>query len=135
MKQCNFDAKEARAERKLQLQEVEEIRLEAYDNARLYKEWTKYLHDKLLHRKQFHIGQKVLLFNSRLKFMPGKLRSRWIGPFFVLNIFPHGVIEIQSMETNKIFKVNGHRVKPFIENFESTTMEEIQLVDPIYKET
>ena len=125
VKQCNLDAKEAGAERKLQLQELEEIRLEAYDNARLYKERTKYLHDKLLHRKQFYIGQKVLLFNSRLKLMPGKLRSRWIGPFVVLNIFPNGVIEIQSMGTNKIFKVNGHRLKPFIENFESTNVEEI----------
>ena len=67
--------------------------------------------------------------------MPGKLRSKWIGRFVVLNIFPHGVIEIQSMGTNKNFKVNGHRLKPFIENFENTNVEEIQLVEPNYKET
>ena len=67
--------------------------------------------------------------------MPGKLRSRWIGPFVVLKIFPNGVIEIQSMGTNKIFKVNSHRLKPFIENFENTNVEEIQLVEPNYKET
>jgi hypothetical protein len=134
VKQCNLDAKEAGVERKLQLQELEEIRLEAYDNALLYKERTKYLHDKLLLRKQFSIGQKVLLFNSRLKFMPGKLRSRWIGPFVVVNIFPNGVIEIQSLETNKIFKVNGHRLKPYIDDFDGTNVKEMQLVSPIYQD-
>lgn len=134
VKQCNLDAKEAGVERKLQLQELEEIRLESYDNALLYKERTKYLHDKLLLRKQFFIGQKVLLFNSRLKFMPGKLRSRWIGPFVVVNIFPNGVIEIQSLETNKIFKVNGHRLKPYIDDFDGTNVKEMQLVNPIYQD-
>ena len=68
--------------------------------------------------------------------MPGKLRFfRWIGPFIVFNIFPNGVIEIQSMGTNKILKVNGYRLKPFIQNFENTNAEEIHLVEPNYKET
>jgi hypothetical protein len=49
--------------------------------------------------------------------MPGKLQSRWIGSFVVLDIFSHGVIEIQSSETNQVFKVNGHILKPFVENF------------------
>jgi len=51
MKQCNLNAKKAGEERKLQLQQLEEVRLEAYDNARLYKKGTKYLHDKFLQRK------------------------------------------------------------------------------------
>jgi hypothetical protein len=45
--------------------------------------------------------------------MPGKLRSRWIGPFVVLNVFSHGAIDIQSIVTNKVFKVNGHKLEPF----------------------
>ncbi|KAK4381837.1 Retrovirus-related Pol polyprotein from transposon.6 [Sesamum angolense] len=75
-------------ERKLQLQELEELRLDAYENSRIYKEKTKAFHDSFILRKQFDIGQKVLLYNSRLKLMPGKLRSRWIGPFEDLNSFP-----------------------------------------------
>jgi hypothetical protein len=59
--------------------------------------------------------------------MPGKLRSRWIGLFVVLNVFSQGAIEIQSIDTNKIFKVKGHRLKPFVEK-------EVKLVDPIYKD-
>ncbi|XP_027089609.1 uncharacterized protein [Coffea arabica] len=70
VKQCNLHADRDGKERKLQLQELEEIRLEAYDNARLYKERTKQFHDRLLRSKHFSPGQKVLLFNSRLKFMP-----------------------------------------------------------------
>ena len=66
--------------------------------------------------------------------MPGKLRSRWIGPFVVVNIFPNGVIEIQSLETNKIFKVNGHRLKPYIDDFDGTNMKVMQLVGPIYQD-
>jgi len=113
VKQCNLDSKKVGEEWNLQLQELEEIRLEAYDNARLYRERTKSLHDKFVQRKQFFVAQKVLLFNYRLKFMPGKLRSRWIGPFVVLNVFSHGAIDIQSIVTNKVFKVNGHRLEPF----------------------
>jgi len=57
---------EASTERKLQLQELEEIRLEAYENSKIYKEKVKRFHDSKILRKEFHIGQKVLLFNSRL---------------------------------------------------------------------
>ncbi|KAJ9189287.1 hypothetical protein P3X46_000597 [Hevea brasiliensis] len=100
-------------ERKSHLHELEEIRLKAYENSKIYKEKTKAFHDKLILRKQFVVGQKVLLYNFRLKLMPGKLRSPWIGPFVVTNVFPYGAVEIQSLGTNKVFKVNGHELKPF----------------------
>ena len=64
-------------------------------------------------RKEFHVGEKVLLFLSKLKLFPGKLRSRWLGPFEVTHVHPHGAVEIRSLDTNKIFKVNGHRLKHF----------------------
>jgi hypothetical protein len=48
--------------------------------------------------------------------------------------FSHHVIEIQSIETNKVFKVNGHRLEYFAENFEGTTKKEVKLVDPIYED-
>ncbi|XP_027368316.1 uncharacterized protein LOC113874278 [Abrus precatorius] len=114
-------------QRKLQLQELEELRLEAYKNSRIYKEKTKRYHDKKISRKDFSIGQKVFLFNSRLKLMPGKLKSRWIGTFTVTKVFPHGVVEIQSDSTSKSFMVNGHRLKPFLQNV--TTLEEVKEID------
>ncbi|KAJ9170374.1 hypothetical protein P3X46_018486 [Hevea brasiliensis] len=134
IRQCNLDLDTTGVERKLQLQELEEIRLEAYENSKIYKEKTKAFHDKLILRKQFVVGQKVLLYNSRLKLMPGKLRSRWIGPFVVTNVFPYSAVEIQSLGTNKVFKANGHRLKAFYEGFQEHTMEELKLSNPIYED-
>jgi len=54
-----------------------------------------------------------LLFHSKLKLFPGKLRPRWLGPFEATHVHPHGAVEIRSLDTNKIFKVNGHRLKHF----------------------
>ena len=77
------------------------------------------------------VGQKVLLYNSRLGLMSGKLRSKWIGPFVVTNVFPYGTVEIKSESTDKSFKVNGHRLKPFLTNpsLVDVVMEETSLLD------
>jgi len=102
-------------QRKLQLQELDEIRLEAYENSKFYKERTKCLHDHFIISKEFVAGQRVLMFNSRLKLLPGKLRSRWTRPFFIAHVHPHGAVELQSLTSTKTFKVNGHRLKLFQE--------------------
>ncbi|XP_028223537.1 uncharacterized protein LOC114405046 [Glycine soja] len=94
VKTCNFSMDQAGEERKLQLSELDEIRLEAYENAKFYKEKTKKFHDSMIVKKDFVVGQKVLLYNSRLGLMSGKLRSKWIGPFVVTNVFPYGTVEI-----------------------------------------
>jgi hypothetical protein len=88
----------------------------------------------MISRKEFSVGQQVLLFNSRLKVMAGKLRSKWIGPFVVTNVFPHGAVEIKSAGTNKVFKVNGQRLKLFHESSmpEEETVEELSLEKPSY---
>ncbi|CAL9025932.1 unnamed protein product [Prunus brigantina] len=120
IKAFNFDMKAAGEKRRLQLNELEELRHEAYENAKLYKEKTKQYHDKKILRKTFEKGQKVLLFNSRLKLFPGKLRSRWIGPFVITNVFDHGAVEIQNIKDGSTFKVNGHRLKSYFDaNFDA----------------
>ena len=75
----------------------------AYENARLYKEKTKFWHDKKILKRDFTPGQKVLLYNSRLKLFPRKLRSRWLGLFTMVKIWPYGKVEIQDKEQR--FKV------------------------------
>ncbi|KAM2128638.1 hypothetical protein ACFX1R_008400 [Malus domestica] len=87
----------------------------------------------MIRSKTFSIGQKVLLFNSRLRLFPGKLRSKWIGPFIVTNVLPHGAVQIQSLKTQQEFKVNGHRLKPYFTPFKEETVEEVTLqpVGPI----
>lgn len=130
VKRCNMDFDKAGVHRKLQLQELEEIRNEAFENALIYKEKTKVFHDARITRKNFVVGEKVLLYHSRLKLFPGKLRSRWIGPFVILNIFSHGAIDIQSLKTGKIFKVNGHQLKPYFEGFQRINLEQMKVEDP-----
>ena len=114
----NLDCDKAGEERKLQLCELEEFRLEAYESSRLYKEKTKLIHDKMIVHKDLRVGMQVLVFNSRLKLFPGKLRSRWFGPFKVTQVFPHGAVEVQNEKNGDKFKVNGHRVKPYINELE-----------------
>ena len=97
-----------------------------------YKEKTKTFHDRMILRKEFSVGQKVLLFHSKLKLFPGKLRSCWVGPFIVTNVFPHGAVEIRSPTSDKVFKVNGHRLKPFYEGFSVNIVEDVALESPNY---
>ncbi|CAN6573569.1 unnamed protein product [Malus baccata var. baccata] len=127
VKTFNLDLDAAGMNKKLQLNELEEIRNEAYENARIYKEKTKAFHDKMIRGKTFSIGQKVLLFNSRLRLFPGKLRSKWIGPFVVTNVFPHGAVQVKSLRNGDEFKVNGHCLKLYYESDVGQIVEEIPL--------
>ncbi|XP_070672159.1 uncharacterized protein [Malus domestica] len=102
-----MDIDAAGINRKLQLNELEEIRNEAYENAHIYKEKTKAVHDKMIRGKTFSIGQKLLLFNSRL------------------HLFR---VQIQSLKTGHEFKVNGHLLKPYYEAFEEHVMEDVPLL-------
>jgi hypothetical protein len=113
---------------------LEEIQNDAYEKARIYKEKTMSLHDRMITRKEFHVGDKVLLYHLPLKLFLGKLRSRWIGPFVVSNIFSYGAVEITSLETNKVLKVNGHRLKPFYEDWTAELTSSVELAGPIYEE-
>ncbi|CAN6566324.1 unnamed protein product [Malus baccata var. baccata] len=106
VKKFNMNLDEAGSHRMFQLNELDEIRHEAYENASIYKEKTKAFHDKMIRGKTFTIGQKVLLFNSRLRLFP---------------------VQIQSLKTGHEFKVNGHRLKPYYENFEEHTVDDIPL--------
>ena len=64
---------------------------------------------------------------------PGKLRSRWTGPFIVRTVYPHGAIEIENPKNGDTFKVNGQRLKPFLE-LEPPEVEEVLLDDPVYQD-
>ncbi|GJS45726.1 reverse transcriptase domain-containing protein [Tanacetum coccineum] len=112
LKHVNFDIKTAGDHRKLQLNELNELRDQAYENSLIYKEKTKKLHDSKIKNRIFNVGDQVLLFNSRLKIFSGKLKTRWSGPFTIAQVFPYGTVEL-SQPDGPNFKVNGHRVKHY----------------------
>jgi hypothetical protein len=84
-------------------------------------------------RKFFEPGQKALLYNSQLQLFPGKLKSRWTGPFIIRIVFPHRAIEIEDPKNGNTFKVNGHKLKSFLE-LRSMEVEKTLLEDPSYAE-
>nr|GEY78550.1 reverse transcriptase domain-containing protein [Tanacetum cinerariifolium] len=112
LKHVNFDLKTAGDHRKLQLNELSELRDQAYETSVIYKERTKKLHDSKIKNRIFNVGDQVLLFNSRLKIFSEKLKTHWSGPFTITRVFPYGTIEL-SQPNGTSFKVNGHRVKHY----------------------
>ncbi|RDY04959.1 Gag-Pol polyprotein, partial [Mucuna pruriens] len=105
VKQCNLAYDQAGEQRKFQLQELDELRLEAYENSRIYKQKSR---------------------------PESKLRSRWDGPFVITNVFPHGAVQLKDEHSNSTFQVNGHQIKPFHEGPAPIThdMEIISLMEP-----
>nr|GEU70391.1 reverse transcriptase domain-containing protein [Tanacetum cinerariifolium] len=112
LKHVNFDLKTAGDHRKLQLNELNQLRDQAYKNSLIYKEKTKKIHDSKIKNHIFNVGDRVLLFNSRLKIFSGKLKTRWSGPFTITKVFPYRTIEL-SQPGGPDFKVNGHCVKHY----------------------
>ncbi|XP_075475581.1 uncharacterized protein LOC142506460 [Primulina tabacum] len=112
VKKLNFDLKASGDIRKLKLNEIDEFRNEAYENAKIYKEKTNKWHDKIIVRRTFEPGQQVLLYNSCLRLFPGKIKSRWSGPFIVEAMQPYGAIKLKCND-GRTFKVNGQRVKHY----------------------
>nr|GEX49676.1 reverse transcriptase domain-containing protein [Tanacetum cinerariifolium] len=112
LKHTNFDLKNAGDHRKLQLNELNELRDQAYENSLIYKERTKKLHDDRIKNRIFNVGDQVLLFNTRLNIFSGKLKSRWSGPFTISKIYPYGTAKLIHPDGCN-FKVNCHRLKHY----------------------
>ncbi|GJR33613.1 hypothetical protein Tco_1209297 [Tanacetum coccineum] len=86
-----------------------------YENSLIYIRktgWSTRGSDAKIKNRVFNVGDRVLLFNSRLKIFSGKLKSRWSGPFTVVQVFPYGTVEL-SQNSGPNFKVNGHRIKHY----------------------
>nr|GFA07141.1 reverse transcriptase domain-containing protein [Tanacetum cinerariifolium] len=112
LKHANFDLKTTGDHQKLQLNELNELRDQAYENFLIYKERTKKLHDDKIKNRIFNVGDQVLLFNSRLKIFSGKLKSYWSGPFTLYEIYPYRTAKLIHPDGSN-FKVNCHRLKHY----------------------
>ncbi|XP_022865912.1 uncharacterized protein LOC111385727 [Olea europaea var. sylvestris] len=101
LKQLNMDFEKAGETRILQLHELEEFRREVYENAAIYKDRTKQWHDKNIRQRIFRMGDQV---------------------------FPYGTVELHH-PTKENFKVNGQRIKHYVEDF-PTAKESLDLAVP-----
>ena len=127
IKTLNMDLNKADMKRFLDLNEMEELRNDAYIDSNIANQRLKRWYDQLISRKEFQKGQRVLLYDSKLHIFLGKLKSRWIGPFTIHELYSNGVVELLC--STGTFKVNGQRLKPFLEPF-SKDKEEINFLEP-----
>lgn len=112
----NFDESLSGEKRKLQLLELEEMRLNAYESSKIYNLKVKTYHDRKLVKKNFQLEMHILLFNSRLKLFPGKLRSKWFGPFTIKDAKPYRAVELMdpsSTNPKRSYVMNDQRMKVY----------------------
>ncbi|WJZ90615.1 hypothetical protein VitviT2T_009746 [Vitis vinifera] len=129
IKKLNMDLIKAGEKRFLDLNEMEELRNNAYINSKVAKQRMKKWHDQLISNKEFQEGQKVMMYDTRLHIFPGKLKSRWIGPFVIHRVYSNGVVDLLNSNGKDSFRVNGYRLKPFMEPFKPEK-EAINLLEP-----
>ena len=108
---CEFQA--GKENRLLQMNELKVLRNEAYDNAKIYKDKTKKWHDQKIMMREFEARELVLLYNSKIKLFPGKLKSRWSGTYTVVESTPFRAVTLKTNFGNE-FKVNGQKLKHYI---------------------
>ena len=92
----------------------------------------KIIHDRIITRKEFQSGQKVLLYNFLLHLFLGKLRSHWIGRYIVHEVHPRGAIELRKATDGTTFQVNSYCLK--YREYLSLEVEKIFLEDPVYQD-
>nr|GEY72636.1 reverse transcriptase domain-containing protein [Tanacetum cinerariifolium] len=98
LKHCNFDLKTTGDHRKVQLNELNELCDQAYENSLIYKEKTKKIHDFKIKNHIFNVDDRVLLFNSHLKIFSRKLKTRWTNLFTIAQFFPYGTVELSQTD-------------------------------------
>ena len=104
IKKLNLDMGEAGLKRLLDLNELEELKNDAYFNSKIAKDKLKKWHDQLIIRKNFNQGDQVLLYESKLHLFPSKLKSRCIGPFIVQQAYPNGSVDLLNPNDNRVFR-------------------------------
>lgn len=99
-------------------------------NAKDYEKQMKIFHDEQIIRKSFILAQKVLLFISLLQVFLGKLRPQLFDPFIIHTVFPYWAIKIKNLKNNVTLKVNGKKLKPYLEYRPHGENIKIDLSDP-----
>ena len=131
IKDLNYDFKLAGEKRLFDISSLDEWRTQAHENAKLFKEKVKRQHDKRIQKREFNVGDYVLLYNSHLRFFAGKLLSKWEGPYVIEEVYCSGAIKINNFEGTNPKVVNGQRIKHYISgnpiNVETNIIETVSL--------
>lgn len=129
-RKINADFFNAGATRSHQLLELEEWRNEAFESSSIFKERTRKFHDDHIREREFKAGDEVLVYNSRMRLFPGKLKTKWMGPFVIYKTLWNGTAELLDGKGGT-FLANGQRLKHYIRHPKEDLHKEITLLsDP-----
>ena len=129
VKKLNLDMGNVGLKRLLDINELEELRNDAYFNSKIEKYRLKRWHDQLIARKNFKQGDQVLLYDSKFHLFPSKLKTRWTSPFIIHQVYINGSVDLLDSKDRRVFKVNGQRLKPYAVQH-TADKEDIPLLDP-----
>ena len=129
IKKMNMDLGRASLKGVLDINELEELRNDAYLNSKIAKDRLEKCHDQIIARKTFKHRDQVFLYASKLHLFPGKLKSRWTSPFIIDQVYPNGSVNLLNSKDSRVFKVNGQRLKPYPVQF-AIDKKEVPLLDP-----
>eukprot|EP00253_Pinus_taeda_P029935 PITA_29935 len=108
----DLDLSHAQQDRLLQLNGLDEQRMQALLHSEVIQLQRKIWHDRHLNEKQFQPGDWVLLYDSRYKDFKGKMRTRWLGPYTVEKCNDNGSVLIRTINEEAVpMIVNGRRLK------------------------
>ena len=110
VKKLKLDLSEAAKQRLNGLNELDEFRLKAYESSALQKEKMKKGTEQKFAKQEFVVGDLVLVDSSGVPCLPGRLKSKWTGPYLITQVFPHGAVELKATEGVR-FKKNRDRIK------------------------
>nr|XP_016459357.1 PREDICTED: uncharacterized protein LOC107782924 [Nicotiana tabacum] len=130
LRQLNLDMEVAGTSRVTELHELDKFHYHTFESTRLYKEMMKIMRDKHIQESILKPRDVVLLYNSRLKLFPGKLKSSWSGPFRVVQVLSSGVVEIEFEDGTNRFRVNEQRLKHYLGMDEENVVSVIHLKEP-----
>ena len=114
IKELNYVFKLAGEKRLFDISSLDEWRTQAYENTKLFKEKVKRWHDKRIQKREFNVGDYVLLYNSHLRFFVGKLLSKWEGPYIIEEVYRSDAIKINNAEGTNPKVINDQRNKHYI---------------------
>ena len=114
IKELNYDFKLAGENTLFDISSLDELRTQAYENAKLFKEKVKRWHDKRIQKCEFKVGEYVFLYNSRFRFFARKVLSKCEDPYVIEEVYRSGAIKINNAEGTNPKVVNGQQIKHHI---------------------
>jgi len=110
--QLGMNLTEAQEERLTTLQALDEFRRAASQNSLLISEQRRRWHDRTIRKTTFSPGKWALVYDSKFGYFSGKFKTRWLGPYEILEVFDNGTVKLKAFgDERKDVVINGFRLR------------------------